>query len=107
MKVYEIREAQGIDSVQLSEQPDPAPPGQGQVVVKLKAASLNYRHLAVARGGYGRNVPVPLIPFSDGAGEVVAIGPGVERVAVGDRVAGIFMQEWISGGLDEKKFNSA
>jgi NADPH:quinone reductase-like Zn-dependent oxidoreductase len=107
MKVYEIRDAKGIDSIQLAERPDPAPPGHGQVVVRLKGAALNYRDLAVARGGYGRNVPVPLIPLSDGAGEVVQIGPGVDRVAVGDRVAGIFMQEWLAGGLDEKKFHSA
>jgi NADPH:quinone reductase-like Zn-dependent oxidoreductase len=106
MKVYEIRQPGGIESVQPAERPDPKP-GHGQVLIKVKAASLNYRDLAVARGLYGKGVPYPIIPLSDGAGEVVGIGPGVTRVAVGDRVAGIFMQTWIAGRLDEEKGRSA
>lgn len=101
MKVYEIREAAGIDSVHLAERPDPEP-GYGQVLIKVKAASLNYRDLAVARGGYGRGVPNPVIPLSDGAGEVIATGPGVTRVSTGDRVAGIFMQTWLAGPMSEE-----
>jgi NADPH:quinone reductase-like Zn-dependent oxidoreductase len=96
MKVYEIREAKGIDSVQPAERPDPTP-GYGEILIRMKAVSLNYRDLAVARGAYGRGVPSPVIPLSDGAGEVAAIGPGVTRVATGDRVAGIFMQAWLAG----------
>jgi NADPH:quinone reductase-like Zn-dependent oxidoreductase len=106
MKVYEIREPKGIDHVQLSERPDPAP-GYGEVLIRMKAASLNYRDLAVARGAYGRGVPYPLIPLSDGAGEVAAIGPGVTRVATGDRVAGIFMQTWLAGPIHEEYGKSA
>jgi NADPH:quinone reductase-like Zn-dependent oxidoreductase len=106
MKVYEIREAKGIDSVHLAERPEPEP-GYGQVLIKVKAASLNYRDLAVARGGYGRGVPSPVIPLSDGSGEVVAVGPGVTRVATGDRVCGIFMQTWLAGPTNEEYAKSA
>jgi NADPH:quinone reductase-like Zn-dependent oxidoreductase len=106
MKVYEIREPKGIDSVVAAERPDPQP-GYGQAVIKMKAASLNFRDLAVARGAYGRGVPSPVIPLSDGAGEVVAIGAGVTRVSVGDRVTGIFMQTWLAGGMTEDHAKSA
>jgi NADPH:quinone reductase-like Zn-dependent oxidoreductase len=106
MKVYEIREATGIDSVRRAERPDPQP-GHGQVLIKLRAASLNYRDLAVARGGYGRGVPSPVIPLSDGAGEVIGLGPGVWRVSIGDRVAGIFMQSWLAGPFYEDYGKSA
>jgi NADPH:quinone reductase-like Zn-dependent oxidoreductase len=106
MKVYEIREATGIDAVRLAERPDPKP-GYGQLLIKVKAASLNYRDLAVARGGYGRGVPSPVIPLSDGAGEVIATGPGVTRAATGDRVAGIFMQTWLAGPMNEAHGASA
>jgi NADPH:quinone reductase-like Zn-dependent oxidoreductase len=106
MKVYEIREPKGVESVKLVERSDPRP-AHGEVLIRVKAASLNYRDLAVARGAYGRGVPSPVIPLSDGAGEVVATGPGVTRVTTGDRVAGIFMQTWTAGGLDEEKGRSA
>jgi NADPH:quinone reductase-like Zn-dependent oxidoreductase len=62
-------------------------------VVRIRAWSLNYRDLVVSKGGYGRAVKPPLIPLSDGAGEVTAVGSGVTRVKPGDRVAGIFMQQ--------------
>src|SRR5271155_3703450 len=100
MKVYEIREATGIDGVRMAERPEPDA-GFGQVVIRVKAASLNYRDLAVARGAYGRGVPNPVIPLSDGAGEVAAVGPGVSRIATGDRVVGIFMQRWLAGPTTE------
>jgi NADPH:quinone reductase-like Zn-dependent oxidoreductase len=106
MKVYEIREAKGIESLRQAERVEPQP-AHGQVKVRVKAVSLNYRDLSVVRGAYGRGVTLPLIPCSDGAGEVVELGPGVTRWAVGDRVAGIFMQSWISGGVDEAKAKSA
>ncbi len=106
MKVYEIREAKGIDSVQMAQRPEPKP-GYGEILIKVKAASLNYRDLAVARGAYGRGVLSPVIPLSDGAGEVLETGPGVTRVAAGDRVAGIFMQAWLAGGVDDPKGQSA
>ncbi|MGH9632275.1 MAG: zinc-dependent alcohol dehydrogenase family protein, partial [Bryobacteraceae bacterium] len=106
MKLYEIQEPGKIDSLVETTRPDPVP-GPGQALVKVKAVSLNYRDLLMAKGGYGRNVPLPLVPLSDGAGEVAAVGPGVARVKAGDRVAGIFMQAWIAGELTEAKARSA
>jgi NADPH:quinone reductase-like Zn-dependent oxidoreductase len=106
MKSFEIKQPSGIDSLTLAERPDPKP-GYGQALVKMKAASLNYRDLLVVKGAYSRNLPPGLVPCSDGAGEVVEIGEGVTRVRPGDRVAGIFMQTWISGELDEGKAKSA
>jgi NADPH:quinone reductase-like Zn-dependent oxidoreductase len=76
-------------------------------VVRVRACSINYRDLAVMRGAYGSGVKAPLIPLSDGAGEVMAVGPEVTRVKPGDRVAAIFMQDWIEGPPDDEKANSA
>jgi NADPH:quinone reductase-like Zn-dependent oxidoreductase len=89
----------------LAEAPEPRP-GPGQVVLRMKAASLNYRDLVVARGKYGK-VPDDLIPLSDGVGEVVDAGSGVTRVSLGDRVAGAFMQTWISGRYRDADARSA
>ena len=102
MKAFEIQNSFGLDALNLIERPDPSP-GYGQVLIKLRAVSLNYRDLMVVKGLYDPNIPLPLIPFSDGVGEVVALGSGVTRVKVGDRVAGIFFQKWLSGKLTEKK----
>ena len=106
MKVYEIREPKGIGSLELTERPEPKP-AHGEVIVKLRAASLNYRDLAVARGDYGRGVQYPIVPLSDGAGEVTELGPDVSRWKVGDRVMGIFMQGWISGAVHTEKAKTA
>jgi NADPH:quinone reductase-like Zn-dependent oxidoreductase len=106
MKVFEIKQASGIDALTLTERPEPKP-SYGQALVKIKAVSLNYRDLLVVKGAYSRNLPLPLVPCSDGAGEVVEVGEGVTRVKRGDRVAGIYMQTWISGELDESKARSA
>ena len=99
-------DAFGVKNLRIVEVPEPSP-GPGEAVVAVRACSLNYRDLAVARGGYGRAVKTPLIPLSDGAGEVVATGPGVTRVKQGDRVAGIFMQRWVAGPVDDEKSASA
>ncbi len=82
--------------MELVERPDPAP-GPGQVTVRMRAASLNYRDLLTVQGKGGA-YKLPLIPFSDGAGEIVAVGEGVTRVAVGDRVCRMFFQSWLDGG---------
>jgi len=93
MKVFEI--AQGstsIDGLRRAERPMPAP-GPGQVLVRMRAASLNYRDLAVLTGNYpGGPVTRDVIPLSDGAGEVEAVGDGVGRFARGDRVVATFTQ---------------
>ncbi len=106
MKTYEIQSDAGIDSLTLVERPEPQP-GWGQVLIRVRATSLNYRDLIVVQGGYGNKEKLPLIPMSDGAGEVVAVGEGVTRVKVGSRVAGIFFQDWIAGALTKEKMNSA
>jgi NADPH:quinone reductase-like Zn-dependent oxidoreductase len=75
----------------------------GMVLIKIHAVSLNYRDLMMVKGFYNPKMALPRIPCSDGAGEVAAIGEGVNRVRVGDRVCGIFMQRWLDGpGTAEK-----
>jgi NADPH:quinone reductase-like Zn-dependent oxidoreductase len=72
-------------------------PGAGQVLVAIKAVSLNYRDLAVVTGRYPRNASQPTVIASDGCGEVVAVGDGVADFKTGDRVAGAFFQKWMTG----------
>src|ERR1700750_2047034 len=79
----------------------------GMVLVKVHAVSINYRDLIMVKGFYNPKMALPRIPCSDGAGEVVAIGDGVSRVQVGDRVCGIFMQRWIDGPLTAEKSKAA
>jgi NADPH:quinone reductase-like Zn-dependent oxidoreductase len=106
MKAWRFTKAFGLENLEFVELPDPRP-GPGQAVVRVRACSLNYRDLIVSKGGYGRAVKPPLIPFSDGAGEVVAVGEGVIRVKPGDRVAAIFMQGWLDGPPDDAKAATA
>jgi NADPH:quinone reductase-like Zn-dependent oxidoreductase len=101
MKVMEMREGWGIEHIVPGARPDPGPPGPGEVLLRFEAASLNYRDLVMAEHGYGRMGALPFIPVSDGAGQVVATGPGVTRCQVGDLVCPIFLQGWISGPLRE------
>jgi len=105
MKVYEIQQF-GIDTLKLTERPDPQL-SYGHVLVKMRAASLNYRDLMVVKGLYDPKLALPRIPFSDGVGAVVAVGEGVTRVKVGDRVAGLFFQKWIGGELTQEIAQSA
>lgn len=100
MKVFEIRDDWGLDHLQLGTRPDPKP-GPGEVLLRMKAASLNYRDLVVPNRGYGAFTGnLPLIPISDGVGEVVEVGAGVTRVKVGDRVCPCFHQSWVGGEPD-------
>lgn len=96
MRTWEIQNDFGIENLNLIEKPDPQP-GRGEILVGVRACSLNFRDLQVAQGVYDPKMPLPRVPFSDGAGEVLAVGEGVEKFEAGDRVAGIFMQEWAGG----------
>lgn len=101
MRVYEIQGGFGLDHLKLTERPDPEP-GAGQVRVRVRAVSLNRRDLMMVEGQYNPRQPLPLVPCSDGVGEVVAVGPGVEHVEVGDRVCGLFCQRWEAGAPDRE-----
>ncbi|MFM1990416.1 MAG: hypothetical protein RJA99_3373 [Pseudomonadota bacterium] len=99
MRVFQIEGGWGSDHLKLSSRPDPRP-GPGEVLLRMKAASLNYRDLVVPDRGYGQYTGnLPLIPISDGVGEVVECGAGVSRVKVGDRVCPSFLQRWVGGEL--------
>ena len=107
MKAYEIPGAEGgIDALVLAERPRPEP-GPGQVRVRISASSLNYRDLATVETPKGRVPRFPLVPNSDGAGEVTALGPDVSEVVVGDRVAGCFFQDWQDGSIPPAAMQSA
>jgi NADPH:quinone reductase-like Zn-dependent oxidoreductase len=96
VRAVEIRDAFGLDHLAVVERPEPRP-GPGQALVRVHAASLNSRDLMMVEGRYNRKQKLPLIPCSDGAGEVVAVGEGVTRVKPGDRVCSLFAQGWIAG----------
>src|SRR5438876_10636600 len=96
----------GLDNVALVDRPAPAP-GPGEVLVRVKAVSLNYRDLLIARGQYNPRMQLPRVLCSDAAGEVAGIGPGVAAWKPGDRVAGCFFQSWDDGPLTEAATKSA
>ena len=96
----------GVDSLEFVERSTPQP-GPGEVLVRVHAISLNYRDLLMVKGLYNPKLKLPRIPCSDGAGEVAAVGQGVTRWKTGDRVAGIFMQNWLDGPLTPAKSKGA
>ena len=96
MHVYEIQDEFGFENLQMTERPRPEA-GPGEVVMRTRAVSPNYRDLLMIRGMYNPNQELPLIPFSDGVGEVVEVGEGVERFEEGDRICPIFSRNWIAG----------
>jgi len=99
MRALEVSHPWGTANLNMVERPDPQP-GPGEVVVRMRATSLNFRDAALMRRGGYTPAPEgspPYIPFSDGCGVVAAVGPGVASVAVGDRVSTIFYPHWHSG----------
>ena len=94
MKVWQLENAFGFENLKQVDRPDPEP-GRGQVVVEIEACSLNYRDFLMVAGMYNPKQKLPLVPLSDGAGVVAAVGDDVRDVAVGDRVAGTFFRDWI------------
>ena len=105
MRVWQISSF-GVDFLEFAERPDPEP-GPGQVVVRIHAISFNFRDLMMVKGLYNPKLKLPRIPCSDGTGEVVALGPGVTAWKRGDRVAGIFMQNWLDGPPTPNKVKGA
>ncbi len=98
MKAYELKvDAKGLDDLVQVERPDPKP-GAREVLIRVRAASLNARDQGVASGRYrGGTVTRPTIPLSDGAGEIIAVGEGVARFKLGDRVMHTFRKSWLDG----------
>ena len=96
----------GVDSLEFVERPTPQP-GPGEVLVKVHAISFNYRDLLMVKGLYNPKLRLPRIPCSDGAGEVKAVGEGVTAWQPGDRVVGIFKQNWLDGTLTAAKARGA
>src|SRR5580700_9178127 len=105
MRAWQVS-AFGIDSLEFVEQPTPTP-GPGEVLVAVRAVSLNRRDLMVVKGLYNPKMKLPRIPCSDGAGEVRSVGEGVTAWKPGDRVAGIFMQNWAEGAPTPAKTRGA
>ena len=105
MRAYEIAEF-GIDGLRAVGRETPVA-GAGEVVVRFRAVSLNYRDLMMVKGLYNPNLRMPIVPCSDGAGEVVEVGSGVTKWKVGDRVMPIFMQGWTDGEIEFKKARTA
>jgi NADPH:quinone reductase-like Zn-dependent oxidoreductase len=101
MKAYQLTPGGGIEGIAQVELPEPEP-GPGEVVVRVRATSLNYRDLLIAR-----RTQHPVIPLSDGAGEVVAVGSGVTRVGRRDRVAGCFFPHWPDGPVRPEYIEAA
>jgi NADPH:quinone reductase-like Zn-dependent oxidoreductase len=104
MRCYELTPDGPAYRLEQKTRPDPVP-GPGRVVVRVRAVSLNYRDLINRGNKAGRNV-AGRVPTSDGAGEVVAVGPGVTRVKAGDRVAGCFFQSWVGGRFELRHHQS-
>ena len=104
MRVYELQDAGGIDSLKVLERPVPQP-GPGEILVRIRAMTLNYRDLVTLKGGYGSRQKIPLVPVSDAAGIVEAIGSGVTGFEPGDRVVNGFFPNWLGGEPSEQKFS--
>jgi NADPH:quinone reductase-like Zn-dependent oxidoreductase len=105
MRAFQISQF-GLENLQAVDLPTPTP-GTGEVLIRIHAVSLNYRDLMMVRGEYDPKLRFPRVPLSDGAGEVVEIGEGVTQFRVGDRVTGIFQQNWQEGPASAAKFRGA
>lgn len=109
MRALNVSAPWGLDSLRYVDAPEPTP-GPGQVLVRMRAVSLNYRDWLMINGMYGRPAATTtdvITPFCDGCGVVEAVGEGVTRFKVGERVSTLFFQNWISGPPDLAKLSSA
>jgi NADPH:quinone reductase-like Zn-dependent oxidoreductase len=107
MRRYQLENLGSFDALKLVDAQEPRP-GAREVVVRVRACSLNHRDLNIIAGSYSSvALKAGAIPLSDGAGEVSALGAGVTRWKVGDRVAPIFVQRWLGGNLQPEYMPSA
>lgn len=106
MKAWVIDGEGGIDGLQMIDRDIPKP-GSGEILVRLKANSINYRDLSTIKNAGARGIAGERIPNSDGAGIVEEVGPGVTAFKTGDRVVGTFFQNWLSGGIHDDVMPSA
>lgn len=102
MRIHEINGGFGFENLKAAMRPDPVP-GPGEVLMRIRAASLNFRDVLLVRGVYNPKQPLPVIPLSDAAGEVAAVGPGVRRFRPGDRVVNSFSPNWVAGPISAEK----
>jgi NADPH:quinone reductase-like Zn-dependent oxidoreductase len=98
MRAYRIDSFGSVDGVVLGSRDDPRP-GTREILLRVRATSLNYRDLMVLKGGGRGPTKHGVVPLSDGAGEVAAVGDGISRFAVGDRVIGCFHPRWFGGPI--------
>lgn len=103
MRQIEVPASYSLDDLIPVERPDPGEPRSGQVLVRMRAASLNFRDILVATGHDRWRPPHGRIPGSDGVGHVIAVGKGVTRFKAGDRVMTTILPNWISGPLTPEK----
>lgn len=96
MKAWQIVSAGGIDALQLADVASTMP-GPGEIRVRIRASAINFRDLMTVKDPVSRKLPYPRVPNSDGAGDVIAVGPGVTAFKAGDRVASCFFRHWIDG----------
>ena len=106
MKAWTIQTHGSLDGLTPVEQPQPEP-ATGEVLVRVRAVSLNFRDLITLERQQPGNLPPPLVPCSDGAGEVAAVGAGITRCKVGDRVAGAFFRDWLNGPFELRYHGAA
>src|SRR3954463_7475154 len=98
MEAYRIDRFGSVDGIVLRSSKDPRP-GPKEVLMRVRATSLNYRDLMVLKGGGRGPTRLGVVPLSDGAGEVVGLGAGASRFAVGDRVIPCFHPHWFDGQI--------
>ncbi|TGK11989.1 NAD(P)-dependent alcohol dehydrogenase [Leptospira fletcheri] len=96
----------GKENLSIVDLPDPGRPGRGEVLVRFRAASLNYRDILVVEGKYNPKFPIPLIPCSDGAGEILEVGEDVSEFRTGDKVNALFAPYWIDGPASKKELRT-
>src|ERR1700694_5456130 len=101
MRAYQLDKLGSLDGLVLAERDMPSP-GVGEVLVRVRASSLNFRDMMILNGVYPAPVPPGRVPLSDGAGEVVAVGAGVTRFKVGDRVINFFFPNWFGGAFHSR-----